>query len=141
MPTPRALVVSPAAAHAMTKPAITGPSTRAKFMPAVFNAIAVKMRRLGTKSGTKAWRAGMENASTEPLKRPNQMKSANVTRPAMMIAAIATVATQFESCAMMRMRRLTKRSATTPPHSDRNTCGAMKESVTNARSVADSVIA
>ena len=70
---------------------------RDKFQPVVFSAMAVKIKRSGMISGTKAWRAGIDSASTVPLKNPNQIKSQNVTLPLKMIAAITKVATQLSA--------------------------------------------
>ena len=119
---------------------MTGPRMRAKFMPVVCSAIAVKIRRRGTRSGTKAWRAGMENARTVPLNIPSQMKSQNVTFSVMMIVAMNSVAAQFNNWAVTRMRRLWTRSASTPPQREKKTWGTMKARVTHARSIADDVI-
>ena len=132
--------MSPLANQAIRNPAITGPRMRAKFMPVVCSAMAVKISRRGTSSGTKACRAGIEKASTVPLNMPSQMKSQKVTWSVMMMVAMKIVATQFSICAVTRMRRLWKRSASTPPHSEKKTCGTMKDSVTQARSIAEDVI-
>ena len=110
---------------------------RDKFQPVVFKAMAVKIKRSGMISGTKAWRAGIDSARIVPLKNPNQIKSQNVTLPLKMITAMTTVAAQLRACA----RRFGRRSANTPPYKEKITDGSMKDNVTQAKSKADEVSA
>ena len=96
MPTPKVLVVSPAAIHAIKKPANAGAKIRAKFMLVVVSAIAVKIKRSSTRSGTKAFRAGNDSANTIPLNSPNAMKSQKPTFPDRMNKAMMSVAMAFK---------------------------------------------
>ena len=90
-------------------------------------------------SGTNAWRAGTERASTVPLSAPNQMKSQNVTLPVNMTEPSTTVAAPFRLWAAKITRLFGSRSASTPPHSENTAMGSMKDRVTQARSSADDV--
>jgi UTP:GlnB (protein PII) uridylyltransferase len=90
-------------------------------------------------SGTKAWREGMDNAKIVPLKKPNQIKSQNVTASEKMIAAMIKVARQLSDCAHTMTLRLDKRSASTPPYSENKIEGSIKDKVTQARSIAEDV--
>ncbi len=80
---------------------------RDRFQLVVVRPIAVKISR----SGTMAWRAGIDSASTVPLKKPNQMKSQKSTSPTRMMTPSSTVAAPFKPCAAMMMPRLGTRSA------------------------------
>ena len=81
----------------------------------------------------------MDRARIVPLKKPNQMKSQKVTRSLMMIRAMIIVAAQLRDWATRTMYFFGSRSATTPPHSENATVGTMKDSVTQARSMAEDV--
>ena len=118
---------------------MAGPSMRDRFQLVVVRPIAVKISRSGTSSGTMAWRAGMDSASTVPLKKPNQMKSQKSTWPAKMMTPSRIVATLFKPWASMMMPRLGTRSAMTPPRRAKATNGIMNDSVTQARSRAEDV--
>ena len=83
----------------MRSPANAGPIMRARFQPVVLRPMAANSRWSGMSSGTKACRAGMDNASTAPLKNPNQMKSQKPTLPEKMMIAMITVAIQLRPCA------------------------------------------
>ena len=74
-----------------------------------------------------------------PLNAPNQMKCQKVTWPVKMISPSARVARQFRPWEAAMTRFFGKRSASTPPHSEKTTMGSMNDRVTQARSSAEEV--
>ena len=140
IPTPTTDVVSPPAKTAIRSPANAGPKIRDKFQEAVLKAIALNINRSPTISGMNAVLAGIERARTVPFRNPTHMKSQNVTVPNNRIKAIPKVAAPLSICAQKINGFFFKRSANTPPNRENKICGTVKESVTHARFIAETVI-
>ena len=118
------LIATPAVAEpvtpvprAMITPASAGPTTRAALKAIELSAMALARRLRGTRSGASAWRSGMSMAFTQPEhechghapsgSRRRRWRSAGTGR---------TPGRQAAICVPIRARRLSMRSASTPPN-------------------------
>ena len=100
----------------------------------------LKMSPSPTTSGIKAVLAGIDIASIVPFKNPIARKVEKSALPENIINAIAKVASPFTNGAQPMIGFLAKRSAKTPPNSEKATCGTINDSVTQVNFMAEEVI-
>ncbi len=109
---------------AIRMPATAGPAMRAMCTSALLRLTAFTTRSAPTISITKLWRVGLSTARNEPRRNTSANTIQGSTAPALTSAHSATAGTTIAAWVTMSSRRLSKRSARTPPKAPNSSSGA-----------------
>jgi len=104
-------------------PPMPGPTMRAALNTEEFSATALCMSSRGTRSLTKAWRAGVSKVVNRPNKSASTYTCQSCTCPVSVTKASANACNVSSVLVIMISRRLPTRSATTPATSDSSMAG------------------
>ena len=99
----------------MMPPAMAGPITREILNAEELRAIAFIRSCFPTRSITNACRAGTSKALRKPKKTARTMTQGTLMRPNCVSTPSASASTSIPHCRRRMKRRLSTRSATTPP--------------------------
>ena len=108
----------------MRNPASAGPTARARFMLTAPSAAAARTSWRGTMSGMSACQGGMLTAAPAPSRKVKVSSSAGGMSPARDSPASTTPVTKVSSCTLMRRRRRSNESASTPAGRARSSIGS-----------------
>jgi hypothetical protein len=111
-------------AVAITTPASAGPSVRAPLMSALPRLTAFTSRSGPTSSTRNACRAGLSTAFTAPRAQISASSIHSSIAPVVVSASNASAGSAIAVCVISSNRRLSKRSAITPPHAPTISIGA-----------------
>jgi len=109
--------------QAMARPARAGPTMRAELKVAADRASAFGSSRVSTISETNACRTGVSIALTTPSRPAKTKTCQSRTTPDMIINARTRESTLHAALTTMSSLRLSYRSASLPPYSERNSTG------------------
>ena len=104
-------------------PASAGPTMRLVWTTTEFSATALTMRSGPTSSITKAWRAGLSIASTEPRASTSAKTTSGVTCPVATSAHSVSAGSAIIACVYWRSRSFGTRSASRPPQAPNSSIG------------------
>ena len=108
---------------AMSRPASAGPTMRAPFMITLLRVTALVSRAGPTISNTKVWRVGMSKALTVPTASANPNTAAREAVPVATSRPRPNASAPESAWVMNSSRRLSTRSATTPPRGPTTSMG------------------
>ncbi len=120
----------PVPINVMSTPATAGPTMRAALNIMEFNAIALANRSGPTISIVNDWRTGVSRAVTQPSANASTYTCHSCTTPPTSSSPRINPNDAIATSETIRMRRLSYRSASSPPYIDRNSVGPNCRSIT-----------
>ncbi len=124
---------------AMRMPPIPGPTARAAFTVTEFSVMALRSSSWPTISRTNACLAEFSNALLRPGMTASTQTSQSRTTPAIVSRPSRSAWQPIAICSAIMSRRLSTRSATTPPYGASSKIGTAWSATTKPRSVLECV--
>ena len=113
----------PTPISAISAPAIAGPTMRAVWTMTELSATALTTRSAPTSSITNAWRAGLSSELTVPRVSTTAQTIHTSTEPWTVSAHSTAAGMAIAACVHISRRRLSMRSASTPPQAPNSSIG------------------
>ncbi len=126
---------TPTPTVAISTPPMAGPTALAALTVTEFSVIALRSSSLPTISRTKACRVEFSNALFRPRTMASRQTAQKVTAPVTVSRPRTSACRPIASWRTIMSRRLSTRSATTPPYGASSSTGSVCSATTKPRSV------